>query len=364
MGTKVILHRTELYALVWAEPLSTLAKRYGLSTYALRQICIRLAVPLPRGEHWKKLRAGRTIEPPRLPTKAHGDQSVELMVSTAPTTPSVVIRPGTPEDPLVTAARRHLSLRAKENLYDGLARTQEGYLNIDVSPGQIDRACQLFNELLQALRAKGYSVQVEGNSTSVKAGGEPLAIRLREKTTRKTIRPTGWAYDRSEMVPNGNLGLQATARHYAREWVIRDRPLPEEAADLVSKLERVSADDAAYQADLEIRWAERDKKVKAEQAIRDHRAAELTGFKNLLQAASRWRQSQWIREYLAAMEKQNPPLDVNASTAQSPDFKPGQPITADPAAWLAWARAKADWYDPLTETADEWLSNINRDTLA
>jgi hypothetical protein len=32
-------------------------------------------------------------------------------------------------------------------------------------------------------------------------------------------------------------------------------------------------------------------------------------------------------------------------------------------AWFAWAQAKADWFDPLTESPDEWLSHINRDTL-
>ncbi len=31
--------------------------------------------------------------------------------------------------------------------------------------------------------------------------------------------------------------------------------------------------------------------------------------------------------------------------------------------WLSWARKKADWYDPFTETPDELLQDIDRETL-
>jgi len=36
----------KLYEEVWAEPVTTVAKRYGISDVALRKICRRLAVPL------------------------------------------------------------------------------------------------------------------------------------------------------------------------------------------------------------------------------------------------------------------------------------------------------------------------------
>jgi hypothetical protein len=55
MGTKVTLTRAELYAFVWAEPLSAVAKRYNLSDDAFRRVCIQLSIPLPRANHWTKV---------------------------------------------------------------------------------------------------------------------------------------------------------------------------------------------------------------------------------------------------------------------------------------------------------------------
>jgi hypothetical protein len=361
MGTKVTLTRAGLYALVWEEPLSVLAKRYNLSDAAFRRVCIQLSIPLPRANHWTRVQTGQTITRPPLPSNRRGDQKVELTANTPEKAPGKQTRIA--EDPLVTALRQHLQLRAKEWLHNGLARTRDGFLNVDVSPSQINAACNLLNELLHALKAKGYRVQVKGDETTVHIGLQPLPIRLREKTTRKNIRRPGSSYDSYQFVPTGNLALQMTAGSNGGDWPVRDRALPDEAADLVSKLERLSEDNHAQQVEHEAYWAERDKKLAAEQAIRDRRAAELKNFKDLLQAATRWRQAQWIRDYLTAMEKQRPPLDICPPATQSPDVNPSQPPASDPAAWLAWAHAKADWYDPLTEAPDEWLTDVNRNTL-
>lgn len=32
--------------------------------------------------------------------------------------------------------------------------------------------------------------------------------------------------------------------------------------------------------------------------------------------------------------------------------------------WLAWARKKADWYDPFIESEDELLKGVDRNTLS
>ena len=55
--------REKLYEEVWADPVSTVAKRYGVSDVALRKTCHKLAIPIPARGHWAKVEAGRT--PPR-----------------------------------------------------------------------------------------------------------------------------------------------------------------------------------------------------------------------------------------------------------------------------------------------------------
>jgi hypothetical protein len=65
------LTRKELYELVWSEPLSTLAPRFGISGSGLKKTCARAEVPVPPRGYWAKKQAGkRTVQmplPPRPP---------------------------------------------------------------------------------------------------------------------------------------------------------------------------------------------------------------------------------------------------------------------------------------------------------
>lgn len=64
--------RQQLYDLVWSEPLTLLAPRFGMSDVALAKICKRHDIPLPRRGHWAKLKAGKTSSRFPLPPRALG----------------------------------------------------------------------------------------------------------------------------------------------------------------------------------------------------------------------------------------------------------------------------------------------------
>lgn len=66
------LSRAELFARVWAEPMSKVAADLGLSPNGLAKICERLAVPYPSRGHWAKARAGRPPATPLLPEAPEG----------------------------------------------------------------------------------------------------------------------------------------------------------------------------------------------------------------------------------------------------------------------------------------------------
>lgn len=59
--------RTVLYGEVWAEPMGTVASRYGISDVMLKKICKQLEVPTPPRGYWAKLKAGLKPEIPKLP---------------------------------------------------------------------------------------------------------------------------------------------------------------------------------------------------------------------------------------------------------------------------------------------------------
>ena len=59
--------RETLYNQVWAEPISTVATKYGISDNTLRRHCKRLKIPLPPSGYWAKVKAGQKVPKPALP---------------------------------------------------------------------------------------------------------------------------------------------------------------------------------------------------------------------------------------------------------------------------------------------------------
>lgn len=62
-----IHNRDILYAEVWDNPPSVVAKKYGTTDWSIRSMCKRMDVPLPDRGYWAKLRAGKPVEKAALP---------------------------------------------------------------------------------------------------------------------------------------------------------------------------------------------------------------------------------------------------------------------------------------------------------
>lgn len=62
--------REDLYTEVWSVPMIHLSKRYGLSGPGLRQVCVKLGIPIPARGHWARLSAGHHVPKPPLPSVA------------------------------------------------------------------------------------------------------------------------------------------------------------------------------------------------------------------------------------------------------------------------------------------------------
>lgn len=63
----VIYDRKKLYQEVWKEPVSIVAKRYGVTDVALAKNCRKLNVPLPPRGYWAKIQAGAKLKKIPLP---------------------------------------------------------------------------------------------------------------------------------------------------------------------------------------------------------------------------------------------------------------------------------------------------------
>lgn len=66
------LTRQELYDLVWANPVRTVAGELGLSDVGLKKICTRFDIPVPHRGYWARLAAGQRVHQSPLPPRGPG----------------------------------------------------------------------------------------------------------------------------------------------------------------------------------------------------------------------------------------------------------------------------------------------------
>lgn len=96
-------------------------------------------------------------------------------------------------------------------------------------------------------------------------------------------------------------------------------------------------------------WNEEYKRQREiERQIQQKRSDELVNFKQLITDSARWQKSINLRNYIKQIE--NNAIKQNSLSNELKD-------------WLLWANHKADWYDPLIEKEDNFLDDINRETL-
>lgn len=69
-----MLTRSELFELVWSEPMLSIGKRFNVSSSYLARVCKRLNVPRPARGYWAKLAVGKAPSRPSLPDAQPGDE--------------------------------------------------------------------------------------------------------------------------------------------------------------------------------------------------------------------------------------------------------------------------------------------------
>jgi integrase len=74
--------REKLHELVWSEPVSTLAAKYGISDVGLSKACRRAGIPLPPRGYWAKVAAGQSAQKPVSLAPARPGMSVDVAIRT------------------------------------------------------------------------------------------------------------------------------------------------------------------------------------------------------------------------------------------------------------------------------------------
>src|SRR5688500_9286732 len=73
VATAESLTRNELYELIWTEPMTKVAPRFGLSDVGLAKVCKRYDIPRPPVGYWAQKHVGK--EPDRTPLPPAEDEA-------------------------------------------------------------------------------------------------------------------------------------------------------------------------------------------------------------------------------------------------------------------------------------------------
>lgn len=382
--------REALYNEIWTEPVTIVAKRYGISDVGLRKHCKRLGIPLPSAGYWSKVRAGQTVPKPPLPKvtgelrrfvrnyvikyqadveslsdselqAAHDlsllreetrdfirDTCSNLKVAGKLRDPHNLIKQhmDNSRNSKKRDCTRDSSTTDRVYRRNEMLSSPEIILPITVSPGQINRAYRILDTLMKAID------EMEGYTSVVFYSGQGKAYflimhtafyyELKESTSKQKS-------EKGDKLPPA-LVLSLTAQSYFNEDITQylefrdsaDTPLETQVGRIIYDMFIIgnrfrAADELANRAERRA-WEEEERKRRLEGL----RRGELEEISLLEQAASDWEKAQIIRRFADCAE-----LQINEVTEGSKREKLLN--------WLKWARQKADWLDPLTAKEDELL---------
>ena len=376
-----VYDRDTLYEEVWQSPVSEVAKKYGVSDVTIHKVCRALDVPTPTVGYWAKLRAGKRAIKVPLPPSAKPVQRLGIRTGVKSANDGQI--PGFLNDveraavlaaaghvkmredgvrlhPKIVAHRRLLTEWHKDRQWDAKGHRAENFkrwfdrdapfLAETVSRGTLPRVFRILDALIRTMEPLGCSLTddlrflVHGESVPLlvveaqdqiphintkEEDRQLLAYETRGKSYLYPSKPNIRKYD---YIYNGRLNI--TARKSFRDcasYVLEDK--------LGEILIQVYEAANALRIDREAREAG-ERRLKEKQRLDEERrlryGEEFERTLALKELAEDYDTACKIRRYVAAVEASGSPSE-------------------DTSAWLGWAKAKADWYDPTVAKEDDVL---------
>jgi hypothetical protein len=356
-----IISREDLYALVWSEPMTRLASRFGLSDVGLAKACARMMVPVPGRGYWAKKKVGRAPRPTKLPTlpASAGTEKRQLRVRRreapkavdAAAEPIETILVNVPEvltDPHPLVARSIRAFRGGKSGHDERLRPRTPEcLDVVVTMGSIDRAMRILDGTVRAIESRGHVVEIqkykrEGYEhsqyrTVVLIDDEVVPFDITEIDTRVENARTGSAdpYPKYRSVPSGRLAINIRTDHYKTpRWSDQGkRTLESQLGAFIHGL-------AVGALDLKEQRRAREERERLEIEARERewqeakrKRAEDARIRALHAAIDRMHTASYVNDYLN---------QVKANLVANPEA-----ATEEMSAWVSWVEDHARRIDPF-----------------
>ncbi len=240
----ITLTRKELYDLVWSTPMTSISKKYEISSGRLKGICKKVNVPIPENGYWQKLQYKKPVTIKELPDEILSDKEVVLNVINKNVeihSSEILIRNRLIKEiednhdlpievPLKLTNPDRLIVEAKDNMtvdkqynrdYYGLISTKSGLIRITVAQESIGRALRFMDALIKLLRARGHDLILNQGTTYAVVFGEEIVICLQEKLRIEyTVNKYNWR--NREYHPSGILMFRMWKHFWWHQKVCMD----------------------------------------------------------------------------------------------------------------------------------------------
>jgi hypothetical protein len=364
------ISRQELYNLVWAEPMITVCKRFGLTDNGLRKQCKSMDIPTPPVGYWSKLKHGKKTEIIPLPKESVSKkQSTDLTekeitlpppmdrnkvreseISSGDTSIFVVPEVLYAKDPVIIDTKEKFRHESENDyLKKNPFKVKTGpTLNISVSEKSIDRSLSIFETIIKALRFRGWEIKVKDNLTYAVINSEEIHIDLTERL--KQVPNTEDTYSKYMKVFSGEL-------HFNIFYGYRDKDtfkdtsqtkLEDKIIPIIANLEIRAEKIKEERIESERRRVIRENEERLLEEFKQKKKTEKKEFKSLFLMAERLHKTHILRQYISTFEE-----------FVSRDGE----VTEEIATKIEWAKAKADWLDPFISKEDQYLDSYDKDEI-
>ncbi len=373
--------RTELYQMVWTDPMTKVAPRFGLSDVGLAKVCKRYDIPRPPVGYWAQKQFGKQPPQTPLPPAPNNRQAIEFLAEEhampAKETPERIERVRDEQLRALIAfeeqaANRVIVPEQVSKYHPFVRQTREAFtdrfvdrglchpswsgegprLSIRVAKGSIPRALRLMDNLLKAFEDRGHKVVFESKEPRRDVYflilGEKLSLQLREKTRMIRVSEAerkSYSYNRVNYEPTGLFELQLHGANFCgalATW--RD--------GVRTKLEdRLNEVLIAMIVGVE---SERDRRRQQEEYERQRREAERRRWQ---QEEERRKEQQKIQELEQMMDRSNKAMRIREfmqEVRSHVELSKGSIAEgSELACWMDWALDHADRIDPLGRRSRE-----------
>jgi hypothetical protein len=384
---RIIYNRETLYQEVWEQPVSKVAKKYGVSDVMIHKACKALNVPVPPRGYWAKIQAGQIVPKEPLPDasgktaligRRTENKAQEQKVAYTASIDSMSFLPDEERTRVIETAlelwvdpdckKLHPVLQKHKAAFSAWSKQhpRDKYANWNrdtyrskpkdepplwesVTEETLPRVHRFLDPLYRAVEELGGKIC---DDLSMEIRGEHVSLKItegRDQTphvlTKDEIRQVEkyeqekkkyhYAYEpkfrKYDYVPTGKLRVAAYGESYVRDT--SSAGVEERIGEILLalylqsedvRIEREKREEAQRKAEEEKRQKELRRQKYNEEVDRLYA---LTNEARDFETACR------IRAYVAAVEER-PDLDVETIN------------------WVTWAKAKADWYDPTVAAVD------------